>query len=203
MTVLKTIANPLLKSAMYLFDSFGKIEARTMFGGFGIFSNGVMFSMVIDDCLYIRTTKETVDKMEAKGYSAFKYKKKGFLSQTKYYLISIGDISDNEQVVVYGKEALKYAIRDKVESNKSTNKRLRDLPNITLNMEKKLIKHGINTVEELHSMGAVAAFKQIESEYQDVESKSQIILSLEGAVMGLHKAVIPESSRTNLLSVVN
>jgi len=35
-----------------LIDPFGKVEARRMFGGFGIFDAGLMITLIFDDSQY-------------------------------------------------------------------------------------------------------------------------------------------------------
>jgi DNA transformation protein len=37
-----------------LFESFGHREARRMFGGYGIFRQGLTFGLIADDSLYLK-----------------------------------------------------------------------------------------------------------------------------------------------------
>ena len=42
---------------IYLFElltDFGDVEAKSMFGGFGLYLDGLMFAIVADDALYFK-----------------------------------------------------------------------------------------------------------------------------------------------------
>jgi DNA transformation protein len=41
-----------------IFEHFGPITARKMFGGWGIYHNGLMFALVADDTLYLKADSE-------------------------------------------------------------------------------------------------------------------------------------------------
>jgi DNA transformation protein len=41
-----------------VFESFGPIQAKRMFGGYGIYHDGLMFSLVIDNQLYLKSDAE-------------------------------------------------------------------------------------------------------------------------------------------------
>ncbi len=42
-----------------VFEQFGQIRARKMFGGYGIYHDGVMFGLVADDTLYLKADENT------------------------------------------------------------------------------------------------------------------------------------------------
>jgi len=59
-----------------LLADFGPVTARAMFGGYGIFKEGRMFAIVIDDVLYFKTDERTKADFEALGLAPFTYKRK-------------------------------------------------------------------------------------------------------------------------------
>jgi DNA transformation protein and related proteins len=53
--------SPFIDSLHDLLSSLGEIHARRMFGGYGLYKDGLMFGIAGDDHLYLRTDDETKD----------------------------------------------------------------------------------------------------------------------------------------------
>lgn len=51
----------------------GPIAIRGMFGGAGIFADGVMFALIVADTLYLKTDAEGAKRFEDEGSSPFSY----------------------------------------------------------------------------------------------------------------------------------
>ena len=51
----------------------GAARARRMFGGAGIFRDGLMFALVADDVLYLKATPSTNADFDAEGLEPFSY----------------------------------------------------------------------------------------------------------------------------------
>lgn len=60
-----------------LFGSIDAVSFRKMFGGVGIFRDGVMFALIADDTLYMKADESTRDRFEAEGCGPFVYEGKG------------------------------------------------------------------------------------------------------------------------------
>jgi DNA transformation protein len=60
-----------------LMQSLGPVNAKSMFGGHGIFLEGLMFGLVADSVLYLKADEETGNQFKAKGLEAFTYNKNG------------------------------------------------------------------------------------------------------------------------------
>jgi DNA transformation protein len=68
-----------------LFDPIGGVGFRRMFGGLGIFREGLMFALVADDVLYFKTDDETRPAFEAEGCGPFTYRAKDGPRSTSYW----------------------------------------------------------------------------------------------------------------------
>ena len=68
-----------------LMQSIGAVSAKRMFGGCGIFMDGLMFALVADNTLYLKADSETESEFEEKGLERFKYNKKGKEYSMSYY----------------------------------------------------------------------------------------------------------------------
>ena len=56
-----------------LFAALGPISTRAMFGGHGVYFDGLIIGIVIDDALYLKTDEQTLTKFEAAGCAPFVY----------------------------------------------------------------------------------------------------------------------------------
>lgn len=56
-----------------LFATFGPIGTRAMFGGHGLYFDGRIIGVVIDDALYLKVDAETVPMFEAAGCAPWVY----------------------------------------------------------------------------------------------------------------------------------
>lgn len=68
-----------------VFERFGRISSKKMFGGYGIYHQGVMIALVADDELYLKSDKEIADRYQALGLQPFNYEKNGKTVQMSYY----------------------------------------------------------------------------------------------------------------------
>ena len=100
-----------------LFSELGPVQARKMFGGYGIYLDGVMFGLIDDDTLYLKTDETTVQDFEARGLMPFEYNKGGKIIKMSYYLAPDEVLEDPDDAIVWGKRAYEVALRAK-QSNK-------------------------------------------------------------------------------------
>ncbi len=56
-----------------LFAPFGPVTVRRMFGGAGIFSQGLMFGLVFDDAIYLKADATNIPDFEREGSKPFTY----------------------------------------------------------------------------------------------------------------------------------
>jgi DNA transformation protein and related proteins len=68
-----------------VFRTFGVIESRRMFGGYGIYHQGLIFGLVVDDALYLKTDELSASLFRSVGSTPFEFEKEGKLTQTSYY----------------------------------------------------------------------------------------------------------------------
>ena len=68
-----------------LMTPLGGVSARAMFGGHGIYKDGMMFGLVADDTLYIKTDVENRPEFERLGLKPFVYVIKGKPTSLGYF----------------------------------------------------------------------------------------------------------------------
>ena len=99
-----------------LMQSLGPVTAKGMFGGHGIFLDGLMFGLVADSVLYLKADKETENEFMANGLEAFTYNKKGKEFKMSYYQAPEEALEDAEEMSSWAKKA--YAVALKAASKK-------------------------------------------------------------------------------------
>lgn len=73
---------------------------------------------------------------------------------------------------------------------------LKDLPNIGIKLEQQLIAVGISTVEQLRAVGSKEAWLRIYA--QDRSACIHRLVGLEGGILGVRKADLPDSIKQDL-----
>ncbi|BBC41883.1 TfoX/Sxy family DNA transformation protein [Photobacterium damselae subsp. piscicida] len=193
---------PVLKNTLKLFECFGRIKSRSMFGGFGIFAGDTMFALVVNNTLHLRANCHNEGEFKALGLKPYIYYKKGFPVVTKHYAIPDYWWDDTQCLIKQGELSLQAAEKDKESKSKAIPNRIKDLPNLRLTNERMLKKAGIETVEQLFAVGALDAFKALQSSQGD-SLNLELLWALEGAISGQHWSVITEQRRHELLSSLN
>jgi DNA transformation protein and related proteins len=56
-----------------LFAAFGRVSVRRMFGGFGIYAEGVMFALASRGVIYLKADDDTAAAFRAEGAGPFTY----------------------------------------------------------------------------------------------------------------------------------
>ena len=51
----------------------GRVETRAMFGGHGLYMDGVIVAIIVDDTLYLKADDLTLPAFEARSLPAFEY----------------------------------------------------------------------------------------------------------------------------------
>lgn len=63
------------------------VTARGMFGGYGLYLEGIMFALIADKTVYFKVDEENRADFEGLGMSAFTYEGKGRPIRMSYYEI--------------------------------------------------------------------------------------------------------------------
>ena len=56
-----------------MFSAFGPVDVRRMFGGAGLFADGVMFALLVRGVIYLKTDEHNVSDYEREGLEPFTY----------------------------------------------------------------------------------------------------------------------------------
>ena len=94
-----------------LFREFGPVHTRRMFGAYGVYHRGVMFALVSDDTLYLKTDARTAPRFLARGAPPFRYRRQGRLVALSYHMIPEDLLDDPPALARWAREAYAIASR--------------------------------------------------------------------------------------------
>jgi len=100
-----------VQSLHEVFERMGRIEARRMFGGHGIYHDGRMFALVANDTLYLKADAHTLGEFEKRGLSAFGYEREGRRTEMSYRQAPEELFEDREEAARWGRMAWEAALR--------------------------------------------------------------------------------------------
>jgi DNA transformation protein len=96
------------------FSGWGEVSARKMFGGAGLYCDGVMFGLIADDVAYLKVDDSNREDFIKAGSSAFNpYPEKGKTYVMSYYEIPADVLEDRELLGKWARRALTAARKKK------------------------------------------------------------------------------------------
>ncbi|HIV70271.1 MAG TPA: TfoX/Sxy family DNA transformation protein [Candidatus Aquabacterium excrementipullorum] len=197
--------------------AFAPVQAKPMFGGFGIYRDGLMFALITQEQLYFKADDQTEPVFTREGLNPFTYESKGKTARLRYYEAHAEVFDDPQRMAWWARLAYDCAVRNrpaarkaaKLPDKKPTSRsqaegrsaaglaRLEALPNLGPKFAEMLVRAGIRSESALRKAGAVKAFVQVRGAMP--EATLQLLWALEGALSGRPAQEIDESDRTSLL----
>lgn len=95
------------------FEPFGRVEARRMFGGHGIFHQGRMIGLVARDTLYLKADGQTAGFFEALSLPPFTYLRQGREATLNYREAPVAFFEDRDAAALWAGRAWEAALRGK------------------------------------------------------------------------------------------
>lgn len=96
-----------------LLAPLGPVKPRRMFGGHGVFYEGLMIALIADDCLYLKVDAQSKPDFEALGLSPFEYSKNGKTFAMSYQLAPEAIYDDPDEAKAWAQKAYEAALRNK------------------------------------------------------------------------------------------
>ncbi len=89
--------------------ALGPVESRQMFGGAGLFLDGVMFGLISGGALYFKTGPENRDAYDSAGTAPFAFMRGARRVETSYRSVPDGVLADGAALAAWGEGALAVA----------------------------------------------------------------------------------------------
>ena len=94
-----------------LMQSIGPVSAKSMFGGYGVFLDGLMFGIIADDALYLKVDQEIESEFKAMDLEPFTYNKKGKEFKMSYYQAPERALENGVEMNLWATKAYNAALR--------------------------------------------------------------------------------------------
>lgn len=94
-----------------LLEPMGSVSTRRMFGGHGVYCDGVFIAIVIDGRLYLKADADTAPAFEAAGSAPFVYESKGAPITMSYWSAPEQALDSPEQMQPWARLAMAAARR--------------------------------------------------------------------------------------------
>lgn len=102
-----------------VFALFGQIETKRMFGGYGVYHDGLMFALVADGVLYLKADGHSSIAFSERGLPPFEYDRRGKKTKTSYFQAPEEIFDDAAQAQEWAKRAFEAALRARKRNRKS------------------------------------------------------------------------------------
>ncbi len=98
-----------------LFRSMGDVSIRRMFGGAGVYAQGVMFALLAEDEVYLKTDAALRAALEVEGGEAFVWERPsdGRRMEMGYVSLPSAAMDDADEASAWGRRALSVALAAK------------------------------------------------------------------------------------------
>lgn len=103
----------IIEQAVELFDGIGLVSHRKMFGGAGLYAQGVMFALIADDEIYLKVDEAFAETLAGMESAPFVYEGKGKPVQMSYWRLPETALDDADEAVSLATRALECALAAK------------------------------------------------------------------------------------------
>jgi len=104
-----------------LLDPLGKISSKIMFGGHGIYCNGIIMGLVVDRAFYLKVDEQTKPLFAKAGCQPFVYETKTKTVEMSYWSVPDEAMESSDQMLPWARLAYASALRkaDSIPKKKS------------------------------------------------------------------------------------
>jgi DNA transformation protein len=104
-------------------EPLGRVSARRMFGGFGLYCEGDFFALVDDDALYLKADDATRPDFEDWSPGRFTYRRMGKEQSLSYYEVPLDALEDGDELCEWARKAIEAMRRSKALAKARESKR--------------------------------------------------------------------------------
>jgi DNA transformation protein len=103
-----------------MLQRFGSVVAKPMFGGCGLYLDGVMFALISNDTLYFKADEVSKYEFLSIGMAPFSYSKNDTLCKMSYFSAPDEALDDDEIMCLWAQKAYDAALRVHKEKKRAT-----------------------------------------------------------------------------------
>ncbi len=183
-----------IENAKHHLAELGNIACRSQFGGYSLSVEEVVFALVSEGELYLRACEQVRPYITERKMVPLSFNKRGLPVELEYYRVDEPLWNEYEQLLALSKICLEGARQQQLRQKQ--NRRLKDLPNLTIRLEMLLRRIGICTIAMLKEQGARRTWLKLWECNKNLSIN--VLFALEGAILERHHEVLPETVKAEL-----
>jgi DNA transformation protein len=99
-----------IEYVMEQLEALGSVRAKKMFGGLGLFSDDLMFAIVVDNTLYLKVDAESRPEYESMALEPFAYQRnQKLVTLRSFYAAPADSLDDTELLCRWATRAIEAA----------------------------------------------------------------------------------------------
>jgi DNA transformation protein and related proteins len=102
-----------LAHVLELLAPLGSVAARRMFGGHGLYCDGVFFGILLDNTLYLKADDRNRGEFERAGCEIFRYSRQGKITTLNFYRAPEETMDTPHLMLPWARRALAAALRSR------------------------------------------------------------------------------------------
>ena len=183
-----------IENAKQHLAELGEISSRSQFGGYSLAVEEVVFALVSGGELYLRACEQVRPYLAERKMVPLCYYKRGLPVELEYYRVDEPLWNEHEQLVALSKICLNGARQHRLRQRQ--NRRLKDLPNLTIRTESLLRQVGVCTIAMLKEQGARRTWLKLQEQNKNLSIN--VLFALEGAILERHHQTLPAAVKAEL-----
>lgn len=187
-----TFANRILTELSDVKD----ISIKTFFGGFSVNSEDIMFGWITQKDFYLRGHPDYRSIFIDLGMQPLSITMGMSTKLLDYY--KVGDVlfKDHEKLLAMVKMVIEYTKKEQYEKSEIKAKRIKELPNMTLSLERLLCSVGIKDVKTLQEVGYLSAYYKIKQKKEAISIN--ILFALYSSLHKFHVATLSKETKKEI-----
>ena len=177
-------------------NNIKNVTTQPLFGCVGLCFNGKTFAHAKENQLYLKAHPAYIATFNALEMAQMQFDVTVRPKFLQYYLVTDELWADEKRLIEIIKMVLEH-LDDEYGRYQLKEPRLKDLPNITLSLERQLIRSGIQNVEALKELGAIKTYFKLQQ--NNCVVSNNILFSLHSALAGVHVAVLSDEEKHHLI----
>ncbi|OCG01646.1 TfoX/Sxy family protein [Gilliamella sp. wkB112] len=178
------------------FSCFDDVSIKTFFGGFSINSKEIMFGWIGKGDLYLRGHSNYRSLFIDSGMQPLSLPTGISMKLLDYYRVDKELFCDRKKLHTIVKMVIECAEYEQNEKNKLKEQRIKELPNMTLSLERLLFSVGIKNIPIFHEIGYLEAYHRIKTKKTSISIN--ILFSLYASLHRRHVASLSQTKKDEL-----
>ena len=105
--------SPYVAYVLDILSPFGTISARAMFGGYGIYKDGVIVAIVVNDELYFKVDQSNKAQYEELESEPFTYESHGKRATMSYWKVPAEVLEDKKRLPQWLQQSYEISVQNK------------------------------------------------------------------------------------------